>query len=236
MFHIAVCDDIEKEREELCHIIQEAFEDLDMDVAMTGFQSGEALLNAWEENKDDIRMIFLDIYMAGIDGVETARRLRSAGYRETIVFLTMTQDFAIEGYEVKAAGYLLKPLDREKLAQLLQRLFYSGKPAVLALRQGRCVYTIAPSDIVYIESNRNRLAIHTVKDTYHYYGRLDEIAGQLPEKSFLRCHQSYLVNMDRIFAAGDDFRMDTGDIVPIRVRERRIIRDTYFRYITGRDL
>lgn len=236
MLHIAVCDDIEKEREELCRVIRDVFAGYDLDVKMMAFQSGEALLAAWEEYRDVIRLVFLDIYMAGIDGVETARRLRAAGYGETIVFLTMTPDFAIEGYEVKASGYLLKPLDREKLGELIKRLFESGSPAMLVLRQGKRVYTIAPSDIVYIESNRNRLAIHTVNDTYSYYGRLDEVAGRLPGKSFLRCHQSYLVNMDRIFAAGDDFRMDTGDVVPIRVRERRIMRDTYFRYITGRDL
>ncbi len=107
---------------------------------------------------------------------------------------------------------------------------------MLTLRQGSKVYTIAPSEIVYIESNRNRLTIHTVKENILYYGRLDEMESRLPEKSFLRCHQSFLVNMDRVYAAEDVFRMETGDIVPIRVRERRAMREAYFRYMTEKNI
>ncbi len=236
MFHIAICDDVQKDRESLCLVLKEELEAFNADARFIKFGSGNALLDAWEKKKTDIHLIFLDIYMKGLDGIETARRLRTAGYRAEIIFLTMTQDFAIEGYEVDAAGYLLKPLEKKKLRQLLQRLFKREDPVMLTLRQGSKVYSFAPSEIVYIESNRNRLTIHTVKETIYYYGRLDELEEKLTEKSFLRCHQSYLVNMDRVYSAKDVFHMETGDIVPIRVRERRAIRETYFRYMTEKNL
>ena len=236
MFYIAICDDVQKDREELCLVLKKELGAFDADARFLKFGSGNALLNAWEKKKIDFHLVFLDIYMKGKDGIETARHLRALGYRAAIIFLTTTQDFAIEGYEVDAAGYLLKPLERMKLRQLLQRLFTREEPIMLTLRQGRKVYTIAPSEIVYIESNRNRLTIHTVKENILYYGRLDEMESRLPEKSFLRCHQSFLVNMDRVYAAEDVFRMETGDIVPIRVRERRAMREAYFRYMTEKNI
>lgn len=137
---------------------------------------------------------------------------------------------------MEAAGYLLKPLEQEKLRQLLGRLFQNENSVMLTLRQGNSVFTIQPSEIVFIESNRNKLTIHTVRETIPYYGRMDEIACRLPQKQFLRCHQSFLVNMDRICAAEDDFYMENGDIVPIRVRERRAIREAYFQYIMEKNL
>lgn len=236
MLRIAVCDDLSQERETICLTLEEAFTAGNMPVELIEFDSGSALLLAWEKDGLVPQIIFLDIYMAGLDGMETARRLRDMGCRAAIVFLTSTPDFAIEGYEVDAAGYLLKPLEEDNLQQLLERLFKRDNPVMLALRQGSRVFTLEPSAIIYVESNRNKLLIHTLEDTLTYYGRLDELAGRLPGRRFLRCHQSYLVNMDRVLAVEDDFRMETGDVVPIRVRERRAIREEYFHYITEKNL
>lgn len=234
MFRIAICDDIPEEREKIHFALIEGLDACNMKAEIIEYESGAEVLSTWVEAKIDL--LFLDIYMAEPDGVETARRLREAGCKVIIIFLTTTPDFAIEGYEVEAAGYLLKPLEQEKLRQLLGRLFQNENSVMLTLRQGNSVFTIQPSEIVFIESNRNKLTIHTVRETIPYYGRMDEIACRLPQKQFLRCHQSFLVNMDRICAAEDDFCMENGDIVPIRVRERRAIREAYFQYIMEKNL
>lgn len=236
MFRIAICDDLLQEREKLRLILEKELISREIMAEFTEYDSGCALLSAWEKGNLDVNLIFMDIYMTGIDGVETARRLRNAGCRIMIIFLTVTPDFAIEGYEVEAAGYLLKPLEQENLRRLLERLFFSENPVMIVLRQGSRVFHIAASEILYVESNRNRLTIHTARETIFYYGRLDELACLLPEKQFLRCHQSFLVNMDRICAAEDNFRMENGEIVPIRIRERRAIREAYFQYITEKNL
>lgn len=232
MFHIAICDDLAQEREKICLLLKEAFAASGMAAEFQEYGSGGALLSAWEKSELDVHLIFLDIYMNEPDGVETARLLRSRGCRSAIVFLTTSPDFAMEGYEVEAAGYLLKPPEQERLQRLLERVLRQENLMPLVLRQGKSVFSIVPSEIIYIESSRNLLTVHTVRDTVPYYGRMAELAGRLPQKQFLRCHQSYLVNMDRIYSAEDDFRMENGDLVPIRVRERKAIREAYFRYLT----
>lgn len=236
MFRIAICDDLLEEREKMHLLLKDAFAARDIMAEFEEYDSGRALLSAWEKGALDVNLIFLDICMNGIDGVETARKLRNAGCRIMIIFLTVTPDFAIEGYEVEAAGYLLKPLEQEILNRLLERLLSRENPVVVALRQGNKVFNIVTSEILYIESNRNRLTIHTVKEPVFYYGRLDELASLLPEKQFLRCHQSFLVNMDRVCAAKDNFCMENGEIVPIRIRERKAMREVYFQYIMEKNL
>lgn len=236
MFRVAVCDDLPEERKAIRGILEGELRSYDLDTEIREYENGKTLISDCKENGSDIRLIFLDIYMPETDGVETARLLRDMGCKADVVFLTTTPDFAIEGYEVEAAGYLLKPPDSEKLRRLLERLFQRENGTVLTLRQGNSVFTVNSSDIIYIESNRNRLAIHTVRDTFFYYGRLNELARRLPAKPFLRCHQSFLVNMDRIFSANNEFCMENGDMVPIRVRERRALREHYFEYITEKSL
>lgn len=234
MFRIAICDDIPEERKKIHFVLKEGLAACGMKAEIIAYKSGAEVLASWKEAEIDL--LFLDIYMAEPDGVETARRLREAGCKVIIIFLTTTPDYAIEGYEVEAAGYILKPLEQENLRQLLGRLFQNEKKIMLTLRQGNNVFTLSPSEILYIESNRNKLMIHTVRETIPYYGRMDEVACRLPQKQFLRCHQSFLVNMDRISAAEKDFLMETGEVIPIRVRERKAIREAYYQYIMEKNL
>lgn len=231
MIRVAICDDIPQDRQELRAALKQEFDNRNVPAEFFEYESGEALLREQQAGAFDFRIIFLDIYMVDMSGLETARILRDKGCTAMIVFLSVTPDFAPEGYEVEAAGYLLKPLEERKLRRLLERFWQQC--AMLTFRSGTNVYTFPASDILYIESNRNVLTVHTVKENISLYGTLNGIANQLPARSFLRCHQSYLINMDRVFAAKDNFCMENGDVVPIRVRERRMIRETYFRYVTG---
>lgn len=234
MFRIAVCDDLAQEREKICLLLKEAFAARGAAAVFQEYESGGCLLSAWEKNELDVHLIFLDIYMEEPDGVETARLLRCRGCPSAIVFLTTSPDFAVEGYEVEAAGYLLKPPEQGKLQQLLERILRRENLMPIVLRQGNSVFSVVSSEIIYIESCRNRLLIHTVRETIPYYGRMTELVSRLSQKQFLRCHQSFLVNMDRIYSAEDDFLMENGDLVPIRVRERKTIREAYFQYMTER--
>lgn len=232
MIHIAICDDIPQDRREIRLALEQELGQQNVSAEIREYGNGEDFLNEEDSVIAGFQLIFLDIYMAELNGLEVARALRDEGCSAMIVFLTVTPDFAPDGYEVEAAGYLLKPLKREKLCRLLEHFRKRESTDVLTLRSGASIFTVRAADILYIESNRNVLTIHTTKENIPFYGRLNDIALQLPARSFLRCHQSFLVNMDRVFAAKDNFCMENGDEVPIRVRERRAVRETYFRYIT----
>lgn len=232
MIRIAICDDMSRDRQELRSILERELVKRDVSAVCFEYESGEAFLEEKDSTIAGFQLIFLDIYMADLNGLEVARRLRDGGCLATIIFLTVTPDFAPEGYEVEAAGYLLKPLNRDKLCRRLEHFLERESHNMLTLRSGANIFNVPMADILYIESNRNVLTIHTTKENIPFYGRLNDIALQLPSHAFLRCHQSFLVNMDRVFAVKDSFCMENGEEVPIRVRERKAVRETYFRYIT----
>lgn len=179
MVRIAICDDLAADRQALRQALSKEFQLRGITAEFVEYESGTQLVSEWKKDKPLFKWLFLDIYMEGLNGVETAQRLRGLGCQTEIVFLTTTPDYALDGYEVYAAGYLLKPLLQEKLGQLLDRLLsQAAQPPVLTLRSGASVVSVDTSDILYIESLRNRLSIYTINGTIPHYGRLDDLARQ----------------------------------------------------------
>lgn len=231
MLHIAICDDRAEDCERLHTALMNQFSARRQEVKIALYPCGEALLAGIEEDGRNFDLVFLDIYMTGLSGMETAYRLRAVGQKVPLIFLTSSQDFAVESYEVSAAGYLLKPLDETRLSALLDRILNKAECPRLALKCGGSHRYFDYEEIFYIESRGYQLFLHTMEgDEIRATGKLDEVEMQLGDPRFLRCHQSYLVNMDSVSKAGDDFLLRNGDRVPIRVRSRKAMTDAYYRY------
>lgn len=240
MLTIAICDDNTQDRAHFYAALMNQFLALRQEGKIALYPCGEALLAAVEEDGRTFDLIFLDIYMTGLTGMETARRMRELGQKTPLVFLTSSPDFAVEGYEVAAAGYLLKPLDEARLSALLERLLTPAAGALsarprLALKCGGSYRYFDYDEICFAESQNYNLLLHTADSgCIRTTGKLNELEKQLSDKRFLRCHQSYLVNMDYIYKVGDDFLLRNGDIVPIRVRSRKAMTDAYYSFFVSR--
>lgn len=113
-----------------------------------------------EEGYTDMEMLFLDIYMKELNGMETARRIRELECKVPIVFLTSSRDFAVESYEVHASGYLLKPFEEEKLKDLLNRILHIEMKRRIAIKQRRQYRYIYLDEICYIDSYKHSLVLH----------------------------------------------------------------------------
>ena len=117
-FSIAICDDLESERISLARMVQSYVRAKELSVQLQLFSSGESLLAALEGGQL-IHLLFLDIYMPGLSGVETARRIRSTGSELSIIFATTSQDHGLDSFEVRASDYLVKPFE---IVELLARV------------------------------------------------------------------------------------------------------------------
>ncbi|QNM05325.1 LytR/AlgR family response regulator transcription factor [Qiania dongpingensis] len=234
MLYIAVCDDIEEERSALRCFLNSYFVQNPYPYTITEYATGESLCDDISEGSR-FDLIFLDIFMSGMSGIETARQLREYDRQAAVIFLTTTPDFALESYDVRAYGYLVKPLKAQKAEWLLDcylREEYGGRQKTLMVREGSRGVRIPYREIEYIESNRNLLLVHLENEEVHrVYAKLDDVEQELASHGFLRCHQSFLINMERVQAALDDFVMESGTRVPIRQRGAKAIRDNYFEYI-----
>lgn len=167
--------------------------DKNEDILITEFTCGEDLLKAWQEGAA-ADILFLDIQMQGIDGMETARKLRQMGCDSLIVFLTGLDDYMQEGYEVRAFRYLIK----NQIETTLGHVMEACRQELLTGRYfsfvcGHENFRIPISDILYFESDRRRILLHTRLDVYQFYGKMDDLEEQIGNCGFLRCHRSYLV-------------------------------------------
>ena len=231
---IVVCDDVEIERLLLKEILCQYFEEINEEVSIVEYDSGETLIADVEEGYVAMDLLFLDIYMKKLNGMETARKLRQIQCKVPIIFLTASPDYAIESYEVQASGYLLKSFSEEKLMKLLNRILKTDMKRRVAIKNRRQYRYPCTDDIMYIDSDKHNVTLHLSDGSEIItVDKLGEIEKRINEKRFLRCHQRYLVNMDYIKDVEDDFIMEDGTLVPIRVRGRKEILDTYYDYFVN---
>ena len=187
---------------------------------------------AWFASHPHPDIVFLDIYMEKMLGIDVARELRRLHYAGEIVFLTATSDFAVDSYEVQAGGYLLKPHSYEKLCMVMDRVLSACDINTYQIQRRGVVTRIPYHEILYVESRNTRCLLHRKGGgTYTMYKKLGEIEEELYDPRFLRCHQSYLVNMAYVQNADHQFTLFTGDIVLIRQRNLKEIRNRYLDYL-----
>ena len=236
MMRIAICDDQKSERETLKHFLKQYFSKTDYACQIDEYAGGEALVADYEEDGGNWELVFLDIFMKGMDGMQAARAIRKMDAQVPLVFLTSTPDYALEGYDVRAIGYLMKPLAVERASALLRNFLqqeYSGPQQTLLVREGARGARISYREILYVESRNTTLRVHTLNGQEHrIYRKLDEVEQELAGRTFLRCHQSFLVNLAHVRAAErDHFVMSTGEPIPLRQRDAKKLRDAYFSYL-----
>lgn len=212
-------------------------EEISEELKIIEYVSADAMIVDVEEGyaEQGVDVLFLDIHMKGMNGMQAAHKLRKLHRKIPIIFLTATPEFAVESYEVGAAGYLLKPCDRSKLWNLLSKILKNERKRRIAVKIGQQYRYPYIEDIVYIESSAHRVKIHLKDGTViSSVEKLGDIEKRIAEKRFLHCNQSYLVNMDFIHDTDDYvFIMQDGTEIPIRIRGKKDMLDAYNRYFAN---
>lgn len=226
MRKIAICDDSKLDRQLLKVVIQTYFENNEEEFKIFEYELGDNLLDDIE-----VELLFLDIIM---NGMKIARKLRDIQFKAPIIFLTAHADYAVESYEVYVAGYLLKPYDTNKLTLLLDEVLQRSVQKRIAVKVKKQHRYLEINDIMYVESDKHVLNIH-LKDSrvIQTTEKLSELKKTINSKRFIRCHQSYLVNMDYIKDAKTDFILSNDIRIPIRVRGRKEIIKRYHKYYSS---
>lgn len=159
---VAICDDDKAARAQVVELVTEKMRRRHEPLKITYFECGEDLIEAYESGKQRFDLIFLDIYMRYMGGIETAKKLRLHDRKAAVMFLTSSPDFALESYAVHACDYLIKPVSKEHFAEALNHFLETFYPRVrqsLSMINGSAGRRIAYDDILYIESHRMNLRI-----------------------------------------------------------------------------
>lgn len=209
MLQIGVCDDSQDARLTLRSALERLLEKREIQYRTYEFSSGEGLLGWMGKHQAELDLVFLDIEMKELNGMETAHRLRQADSGLQLVFVTGYTDYVYDGYAVGALGYLLKPTKPQQLDDILTRALSAlcrDINEVFVCRNGEVSYRIGRKDILYFASDRRQVQCVTTARSYTFYGKLDEVERELSNKCFVRIHQRYLVHSAAVE------RMDSGKV------------------------
>lgn len=231
MKKIALCDDNALQRQLLAEILEEYYRRNCEKLELLEYDNGEALIFDAEDEEYDVDLIFLDICMPGMDGMDTAKTLREMHCGAEIVFLTVTADYALEGYEVQAAGYLVKPIDVKKLNYLLRHIFWREQKKRIEVKCGKQYRYPFINDIIYIESFRHQAIIHLADgSSIKTIEKISTLKERIDDLRFIQCHQSYLVNMSYIADIQKNVIMGDGKEIPLSVRRKMEVVESYHQF------
>lgn len=229
---IAVVDDMACDREWLAERIDEYCRIREIDHAIFHYINGEGFVAALQEHWFDI--VFMDIYMGEISGVEAARALRARDKDCKLIFLTVSGDFMREGFSLNSAHYLVKPVREEDFLQAMEncRIRRSCQVPLLTVISDRRTIRIATKDIIYMDVRMRCATVHIRTESLPIGRSFNAIAEDLlADERFLLCNRGLLVNMDFIVAQmGNDFLLSNGERLPIAPRRRKDLIARYHRY------
>ena len=229
---IAVCEDNPEDYKNLKAMIHVFLENHNIKADIASFSSGEDFLTSHTDRHYDI--VFMDVYLTGSNGVETAVTACSQSPVQTI-FTTTSLEHAIDAFNVNATHYLVKPLTSEAVTEAMERCLlrmgikYSEH---LDIKTSRGTVSIPADHIVYIEVFNKVFLIHTEKNSFQTYSSLDAIFELLDSKTFMRAQRSYIVNMNFIesFYFDHIILSDGKDIVLSR-NNRTELKDQYQQFL-----
>lgn len=195
---IAICEDKQQDYDTLLSMIINFLDEHNMKADISSFTCGEDFINAHIHNSYDI--VFMDIYLPGINGIETIAKIREKDPVQ-FVFTTTSNEYAIEAFNLNAAHYILKPITPNAISEAMARCLsrkgnkYSEQ---LDIKTNCGVVSIPIENIVYIEVLNKICCIYTEKSCYQTYSSLNEMFEMLSDNIFMKAQRSFIVNMNFI--------------------------------------
>lgn len=232
MYRVAICDDCAEDGQQIFAHARQFFLDHNIDAAISLFCCPSELLVDIKKKHTRYDLLLLDILMGKTSGIELAKAIRSLGSRALLVFVTVSRDYAINGYKVQANDYLVKPVTQEDLSASLGRLM--TKNDTLLLEIDGAMKPILLSEIQYAESLGHHVILRTVNhdETARLRATLSEVQNKLGNNRFARCHKGYLVNLSQVREIRvSNILLHSGDTVPLGRQYRLDLQTEMIQYM-----
>ena len=230
--NIAIIEDSGQELSLLERCLQSYLSSRQVYRVIDTYTSGEAFLENWPSKSYDL--VFLDILMEGISGIEVARKIRETDSECLLIFISSSKEYALQGFEVRAFDYLLKPLSEERFQKTMDLCQNELAKHIryIEVKESRTLVKIPLNEIIYTDYYNHYIQIHTAARLIRSYQQFDVFSPLLlcyPQ--FLCCYRNCIVNMDHVDSVDKhDFVMENGERVPITRGNRNSIYQQYAYY------
>lgn len=231
MYKIAVCDD----EETVSAQVKELITEWNPSVDVVCFSSGEALL----ENYQSYEAVFLDIDMAGMNGIETGKAIRKMDKDTKIVYLTAYRDYVSGAFGVHAFQYLLKPVNKKAIWNVLEEIFRYTKAAekkiILDFHTVDGSLCLPVERIYFFEYENRKIRIVTDEEQYYMSDKIGNVAKRMAEFGFSMPHQSFVVNMFHVKnVKNQQIFLDNGMEIPLSQKKQKIWKQELMEYLSRR--
>ncbi|WP_405913924.1 LytTR family DNA-binding domain-containing protein [Streptomyces sp. NBC_00963] len=246
MLRVLAVDDEEPALEELLYLLRSDPRVHSADGALNATEALRRIGDALGPGADEapaVDVVFLDIHMAGLTGLDIARLLAGFARPPLIVFVTAHEGFALQAFDLQAVDYVLKPVRRERLAEAVRRVaelvtdraapVLDAAADQIPVELGGVVRFVAVADITYAEAHGDYARLHTADGSHLVRVPLSALEERWRSRGFVRIHRSHLVALDRI----DELRLDAGSMsvrigtaeLQVSRRHARALRDRLMR-------
>lgn len=236
MIDIAVIDDSPTDRQILLEYITRYSKEKHISINIKEFESGEEFLSEFQPTSFDI--LFLDIYLNGMNGMDIARQVRVLDQDCLLIFSTSSSQHAVQSYSVRAFYYLVKPYLYEQFKHVMslcdKTLMVQAR--YIEVKESRVLERIFLRDIIYVDYYKHYVQLHTKVRIIKSYMPFSDVSSELlAYPQFACCYRNLIVNMDEVEALEDaEFTMKNGEIIPIARVQRSHIRQLYADYILSK--
>lgn len=234
MYRIAVVEDEQQYRDEVCQYIEQYATEHQLKFDVTTYTDGQEIVDDVQKHYD---IIFFDIEMTQLNGMDAAKVIRERDVNVVMVFITNMAQYAIEGYEVGALDFVLKPIDYYgfsfRLARALGRVQKKQGNLEFAINTPGGIKKLNSNDIYYIEIENRFLVYHTAEGDFSQRGTLQSAEEMFQSYHFVKCNHWYLVNLKYVTEIEENIVHVAGSRLEISRRNRAHFLKEVTEYIGG---
>ena len=234
LVNIAIVEDDPKETEKFCNNLNRyAKENPEYTFQYDTYSTATAFLFNYQPTYN---IVFMDIEMPGLNGMDAAHKLRTMDENVTLVFVTNLANFAVNGYEVNAFDFVVKPVPYPSFNLKMQRIMKKLEKQVaksILLKHPDGIVRLQTSEILYIEVSKHDLIYHAQSGSFRAYGTLKAAEKELDAKQFVRCNSCYLVNLAYVRGIEADTVLLKNDRLPISRAKKKTFLQELNNYLGG---
>ncbi|MBM7833045.1 LytR/AlgR family response regulator transcription factor [Clostridium sardiniense] len=234
MVNIAICDDQGYDRINLKNILEKIAIKNNIIIKIEEFNSGRELLSVYQRDIPKYDVVFLDMILGDSNGIDIAKRIIEFNESVKFIILSSSKEFILDGYEISAVNYIIKPPSIDRIEKELLRAIEisNSNEEFYEINKNGSKLLLKLNDIYYLEVEHRKINVYKKDDVINYYEKLENVERDLEEKGFKRCHRSYVINISKIKELkSNEVRLLNGQVIPIGRKYRESLKESFFNYL-----